>query len=322
MEALMVQAKVVSARQATAGRQLGFFHEIVKNRVLFLMVLPVLLYYFIFYYLPIGGIYLAFTRFNYDGGIFGSPFIGLTNFKFLLPNLYIITRNTILYNLAFIVIGSVCQIAAAIFISEIPGRIFKRTTQSMLFLPYFTSYVLVGAFVYNIFNYEFGTLNTILRQIHAAPVDVYSNTNVWKYLLVVFYIWKNIGVGTVIYLASLMNIDVQFYEAAKIDGASFFQQIRYITLPLLKPTFMILLLLSVSTIMKGQFDLFYQIIGNNSILFKTTDIIDTYVFRSLLMNFDIGMSSAAGLYQSFFGFLIILAVNFIARKVNEDYALF
>lgn len=318
----MVQAKAVTGRRAVTGKHPGFFHEVVKNRTLFLMVLPVLVYYFIFYYLPIGGVYLAFTRFNYNGGIFGSPFIGLTNFKFLLPNLYIITRNTILYNLAFIIIGSVCQIAAAIFISEIPGRLFKRTTQSMLFLPYFTSYVLVGAFVYNIFNYEFGTLNTILRQLHAAPVDVYSNTGIWKYLLVVFYIWKNIGVGTVIYLAALMNIDVQFYEAAKIDGASFFQQIRYITLPLLKPTFMILLLLSVSTIMKGQFDLFYQIIGNNSILFKTTDIIDTYVFRSMVMNFDIGMSSAAGLYQSFFGFLIILVVNFIAKKVNEDYALF
>jgi putative aldouronate transport system permease protein len=300
----------------------GFFYELKKNKILFLMLLPVLVYYFIFYYLPIGGIYLAFTRFNYDGGIFGSPFIGFQNFKFLLSNLFAITRNTVSYNLVFIIVGTVCQISLAIFISELPGRFFKKIGQTVLFFPYFTSFVLVGAFVYNIFNFEYGTLNTLLKELHMGLVDVYSNVGIWKYILVIFYVWKNAGVGTVIYLATITNIDSQFYEASKIDGANIFQEIRHITLPLLKPTFIIMLLLSISTIMRGQFDLFYQIIGDNSMLFKSTDIIDTYVFRSLVNSFDIGMSSAAGLYQSFLGFLIIMAVNFTVKKINNEYALF
>lgn len=300
----------------------GFLHELKKTRTLFIMIAPVLIYYFIFWYLPIGGVYLAFTRYSYSGGIFGSEFIGLRNFKYLLPNLFSITKNTILYNLAFIITSTVCQIGVAVFISELPGRIFKKTSQTLMFLPYFCSFVLIGSFVYNIFNYEYGALNSLLIQLNIAPVDVYSKTGVWPYILVLFFIWKNIGMGSVIYLAVITNIDARLYEAAKIDGANIFKQLWHITLPMLKPTFIILLLLNLSRIMRGQFDLFYQIIGDNALLFKTTDIIDTFVFRSLVYNFNIGMSSAAGLYQSVVGFIIILVVNFVTKKIDEDYALF
>jgi putative aldouronate transport system permease protein len=271
-----------------------------------------------------GGVYLAFTKYNYVDGIFGSPFVGMDNFRFLYisGNLFNITKNTVLYNIAFLLTGNLCQIAVAIFISEIPGRLFKKVSQSLMFLPYFVSFVLVGLVVYNILNYETGLLNTILKSLNFEPIDVYGNVGAWKYILVLFNIWKGIGYGSVIYLAAIMGIDREMYEAATIDSANIFQQIRYITLPMLKPTFIVLVLLQLGNILRGQFELFYQIIGSNGTLYKATDIIDTYVFRALVNSFDIGMGTAVGLYQSFFGFVLIMTVNTIVKKVSPDYALF
>ena len=302
----------------------GFFHELKKNRILFLMLTPAILYFLIFRYIPMGGIYLAFTRFNYVDGIFGSPFVGMNNFRFLYISgaLWTITRNTILYNIAFLIVGNVCQIAVAIFISEIVGRYFKKITQTLMFLPYFVSFVLVGLIVYSILNYETGLLNSMIKPLGFEPVDIYGNITAWPFILVMFNTWKGLGYGSVIYLAAIMGIDREMYEAAKIDGASIFKQIRYITLPMLKPTFIILVLLQLGNILRGQFELFYQIVGNNGTLFRVTDIIDTYVFRALVNNFDIGMGTAVGLYLSFFGFILIMTVNWIVKKVAPDYALF
>lgn len=305
----------------------ALFKEISKNRMLFLMILPVLIYFVIFSYLPMVGVYFAFTRFDFRGGLFGSPFIGLENFEFLFAGgenaiVWILTRNTILYNLAFILIGNILQIVTAVILSELPGRFFKKISQSVMFLPYFISFVLVGVFVYNIFSYEYGLFNNLLRSFGKEPIDFYSTPSVWKYILVTANVWKGLGYGTVIYLAAIMGIDRSLYEAADIDGANIFKKIRYVTLPLLKPTFILLLLFSLGTILKGQFDLFYQVVGNNGMLYEATDIIDTYVYRALVLNFDIGLGTAAGLYQSFFGLLLILTVNGIIRKINSDYALF
>lgn len=303
----------------------GLIHEVSKNKTMFLMLAPAVVFFFIICYIPMAGAYMAFTRYNIVKGIFGSQFIGLENFKFLYISgvLFKITKNTVLYNLAFIFIGAATQIAAAIFISELPGRIFKKTSQSIMFLPYFVSFVLIGSFIYQIFNYEYGTLNNILKSFGLEPVDVYSNTGVWKYIITFFQVWKNIGYGMVIYLAAIMGISSEYYEAAEIDGADIFKQIRYITLPMLKPTFIILFLFAIGNILKGQFELFYQIIGSNGILYDATDIIDTYVFRSLLgSGFDYGLASAAGLYQSLFGFALIMLVNVVIKKINPDYALF
>jgi putative aldouronate transport system permease protein len=299
-------------------------YDFKRNKILLLMVAPVVIFFFINSYLPMVGIYYAFTRFNFDGGLFGSPFVGLENFKFLFQSgtLLKITTNTILYNLAFIVLGNLLQIFVAILLSELPGKSFIKVSQSVMFLPYFVSYVIVGVLVYNLFNYESGLVNTMLESFNFQPMDAYSTPWIWKFVLVALYIWKMLGYGTVIYLAAILGIGTEFYEAATIDGANIFQRIRHITIPMLMPTFIMLFLFSLGSIMRGQFDLFYQVIGQNGVLFDATDIIDTYVFRVLRVNFDIGMGTAAGLYQSVFGFIIIMTVNWLIRRNHEEYALF
>ncbi|MFD2614387.1 ABC transporter permease [Paenibacillus gansuensis] len=301
-----------------------FLSELRRNKVLFFMLLPTLIFFIIFSYFPMVGIYYAFTQYSFEGGLFGSKFVGMKNFEFLYKSgvLWNLTKNTVLYNLAFIILGNILQLLSAIFLAQIPGKLFKKTTQSIIFLPYFISWVLVGAFVYNLFNIDTGVINAILKQLELPPYDFYMSTAPWKYIIVSFNIWKGLGYGMIIYLAAIMSISEEYYEAAKIDGANIFKQTWHITLPLLMPTFVMLILFSLGGILKGQFDLFYQIIGNNGILFESTDIIDTYVFRSLAVNFNIGMGTAAGLYQSLFGFVLILTVNYIIKKTREDYALF
>ncbi|QJC50832.1 sugar ABC transporter permease [Paenibacillus albicereus] len=302
----------------------GFRKEWSRNKMLFLMIAPTLLFFIVFSYLPMIGVYYAFTNFSFDGGLFGSEFVGMQNFRFLYESgvLWTLTKNTVLYNLAFILLGNALQLICAIFLSELPGKWFRKITQSVMFLPFFVSFVLVGAFVFNLFNSSNGLVNTVLVQLGFQPYDFYLHTAPWKYIIVFFNLWKGLGYGTIIYLAAIMSISDEYHEAAKIDGANIFQRIRHITLPLLVPTFILLILLSLGGILKGQFDLFYQIIGNNGVLFNSTDIIDTYVYRSLAVNFDIGMGTAAGLYQSFFGLILVLAVNYVIRKTREDYALF
>ncbi|MFC4099864.1 ABC transporter permease [Paenibacillus xanthanilyticus] len=301
----------------------GLMRELNRNKTLFLMIAPTLIFFIVFSYVPMVGIYYAFTKFDFEGGLFGSEFIGFENFRFLFESglLWNLTKNTVLYNLAFLIIGNVMQLVCAIFLSQLPGKLFKKSAQSVMFLPYFLSWVLVGAFVFNLFS-DLGVVNTVLKQMGMQPYDFYIQTAPWKYIIVFFSVWKGLGYGTVIYLAAIMSISDELYEAARIDGANIFQQIRRITLPLLKPTFILLILFSLGGILKGQFDLFYQIIGSNGMLYDATDIIDTYVFRSLTVNFDIGMGTAAGLYQSFFGFILIMSVNYIIKKTREDYALF
>jgi putative aldouronate transport system permease protein len=299
-------------------------NELKRNKVLFLMLAPTLIFFIINNYFPMAGIYYAFTRFNYQGGLFGSPFVGLSNFDFLFKSnvLFNLTKNTILYNLAFIFIGNVLQVFTAILLSELIGKAFRKITQTLMFLPYFVSYVILSVLVYNLFNYEYGFVNTFLKSIHVLPYDFYNNPAIWPFLILAFYIWKQLGYGTVIYLATILGISKEYYEAAEIDGANIFQQIRHITIPLLKPTFIILILFALGSIMKGQFELFYQMVGTNGVLYNATDIIDTYVYRSLMSDFDIGMGTAAGLYQSLFGFILIVTVNFIIKRKNPEYALF
>jgi putative aldouronate transport system permease protein len=303
----------------------NFLHEVKKNRTLFLMAIPGIVFFLVFCYFPMAGAYTAFTNYSVTKGIFLSPFVGLENFRFLFVTGTIlnVTKNTILYNIAFITIGSLTQITAAIFISEIANRTCKKVSQSLMFLPYFVSYVLIGAFAYQLLNYEFGTVNTILKQLNLPLIDYYGNPAFSKYVIVFFYLWKNVGYGTIIYLAAITAISTDYYEAARIDGASVFKQIRYITLPLLKPTFIILLLLSLGNILRGQFELFYQLVGQyNGRLFDATDIIDTYAFRALITQPNYGRIGAVNLLQSVFGLMLVLGTNAIAKRVNEDYALF
>jgi len=302
----------------------SFLYKVKKNKTLLLMLLPAVLFFFIFSYIPIAGIVVAFKSYNFRGGIFGSPWVGLDNFKFFFMSgqAFIVTRNTVLYNLAFIVVNTVLQITMAIFLSEIKNKYFKKITQSLMFLPYFISWVIVGVISYNIFNFEHGTFNSILKFFHIAAIDVYSKPLAWVFIIIIFCAWQGLGYGTVLYLAAIMGIDTEIYEAAEIDGANIFKRIRYITLPSLVPTITILTLLAVGTIFRGNFDMFYQIIGNNGTLFNTTDVIDTFTVRALLQTNEVGMAAAAGLYQSIFCFITIMVVNTAVKKQNEDNALF
>lgn len=301
-----------------------FFHQLKNHPILFLMLLPAAVFFIINSYIPMVGIYYAFTRFNFEGGLFGSPFIGLQNFKFLVSSgkLISLTVNTIGYNIAFIIISNLMQIFFAILLSQIGGKLFKKVNQSVIFLPYFISYVVLNAVVYAIFNYDTGYIGTLMTSMGSEKIDIYGTPWMWRILMVVLYVWKNLGYGTVVYLAAITGIDQELYEAARIDGANVFQQIRKITIPLLAPTFIILLLFALGGIMRGQFDLFYQVIGNNGLLFDVTDILDTYVYRTLKQNFDVGLGTAAGLYQSIIGFIVIMTTNFIIRRKQPDYALF
>lgn len=312
------------ARLRTRRQKKGFLYELVHNRVMFLMLLPTLIFFLVNSYFPMVGIYYAFTQFDFNTSMFNSKFVGLQNFEFLWRSgtLVKLTMNTIGYNIAFIVLGNVLAIVCAILLSELNGKWFKKISQSVMFLPYFVSFVILSVIVYNLFNYDSGFLNTMLIQFGLDPVDVYSKPWAWFFLIILFYLWKNLGYSMVIYLAAITGISDEYYEAAKIDGANIFQRIWYITVPMLKSTFVVLLLFALGSIMKGQFDLFYQLIGNNGLLYNTTDILDTYVYRSLKVTFDVGMATAAGVYQSLFGFVLIMTVNYVIRKINDDYALF
>lgn len=305
-------------------RKNSFFVDIFKNKTLLLMIMPAVLYYFVFSYLPMAGSVLAFKKFNYVDGIFSSPWAGFDNFKFLIANgkILSVVFNTVSYNAVFIIVNQTLQIFSAIFLAEIGLRLFKKVTQTAMFLPYFISWVIVGGFLYNMLNYEFGSLNTLLKSLGYEPIDVYSAVGAWKYIIVGISAWKWVGYGSIIYLASIMGIDKELFEAAEIDGASKFKKISNITLPLMVPQIVILILLNIGNIFRGDFNMFYQVTANNPLLYQSTDVIDTFVVRSLIQLQDIGMSSAAGLAQSVLSFIILVAANSLVRKYQKNYALF
>lgn len=296
-----------------------------NNRTLIIMCIPAIIFFFIFSYLPMPGVYLAFVKYNYNQGIFGSPFCGFDNFRFLIISgqLWKLTFNTVAYNICFIVLGNIVQIFVAILLNEIAGKWFKKVSQTLMFLPYFISAVIVGLFVYNVLNYDNGLLNSLLKAVHHSPLKAYETPGIWPLIIIVTFLWQSTGYGSIVYFAAIMGIDSEIMEASQIDGANAFQRIRYVLLPCLKPTFVILLLFSLGGIMKGNFGLFYNLVGSsNAILFDKTDIIETFVFRSLMNNFNFSMGSAVGLYQSIFGFAIVMTANWIVKKIEEDYALF
>ena len=315
---------------AKEGKHINTFAEDLKSllheNLHRLLMTPPMVFICGFTILPlIFMICMAFTNYSkIDNHLMLFDWVGLENFRYFFQSgkAWSTTRNTILYNIAFLLINTFLEILCAILLSELAGKWFKRITQSVMFLPYFISWVVVGAFLYNLLNYEFGAVNTFLRQLGREPVDVYSNKMVWPLILIAASAFKTVGYGTVMYLASIMNIDGQLFEAADLDGANMWQKIRYITLPCIRPTVVILFLLAIGTIMKGDFQMFWQVTGNNPMVLDVTDVIDTYVTRSLLNLQEFGMTSAAGLYQSVFSFILVLIANRIVKKAEPDYALF
>ena len=303
-------------------------YDIRKNPLLVLMVLPSIAYFLVTSYLPMVGVYFAFTSYQFTtdffSTLFGSKFVGLDNFEFLFSSglAWSMTVNTLIYNFIFIVGGTILKVAVAIMFSEIAGKFYKKWVQTITFLPHFISMVMVGTFAYNLLNYNSGVINSLLVGLGFERVDFYSIPVAWYFILPIVDFWKGVGYGSIIYVSAITGISDELYEAADLDGANFWQEIIHITIPSIRPTIVILTLMSLGSIMKDNFDLFYQLVGESGQLMETTEIIDTYVWRSLRTNVQIGMGSAAGLYQSFVGMILVVTVNTIVKKIEPDYALF
>ena len=304
-------------------RKRTFWQQVQKNKTLLYMLLPALLYVIIFSYIPMFGITIAFKNYNYNDGIMGSPWCGLQNFEYLKISgkLWALTRNTLLYNLAFIVFGVIFEVGFAIMLSEITKKTFKKVSQAFMSLPYFISWVVVSTVMLNIFGQN-GVLSNILTRFGIEDFSIYQQVKQWPVVMVGIRLWKQTGYGTVVYLAAIAGLSQEMFEAASIDGANIWQKIRYITIPGLKPTIFIMFLLSVGNIFRGDFGMFYQLVGNNQLLLETSDVIDTFVYRSLITTPNIGMSAAAGFYQSVLCFVTIVSVNWLVRKIDPDYTLF
>jgi len=303
----------------------GRFGRFAKYSPLMLLMLPGLAYLLINNYLPMLGIFIAFKNVNFTKGILESDWVGLKNFEYLFrtSDAYIITRNTILYNAVFIVLGTILSIAFAVLLNEIRRKLWSRFYQSVIVLPHLISFVVVGYLTYAIFSMETGFLNkSVLPLFGIDPISWYTEPKYWPYILTIVHLWKSVGFSCIIYLASIISIDTEYYEAATIDGASRWTQIRTITLPLITPVIVMLTLLGIGRIFYSDFGLFYQVPMNTGMLSDTTNVIDTYVYRGLMVMGDIGMASAAGVYQSIVGFVLVLTANYIVRKVNRENALF
>lgn len=291
---------------------------------IYLMMIPGFLYLIINNYIPMFGIIVAFKNYNYSLGIFGSKWNGLKNFKFLFKtkDAFTITRNTLVYNAVFIILGNSLGILIAILLNEIRSKMAKKTYQTIILLPFLLSIVIVGYIVYGIFSTEFGIANHMLTSLGKDRISWYSTPKYWPFILTFINLWKNMGYNTVLYYATLIGIDVSYYEAAVVDGASRWQRIRYITIPSLIPTITIMVLMAISRIFYSDFGLFYQVPLNSGPLIDVTNTIDTYVYRGLRENSNIGMSAAAGLYQSVVGFIMVIAANTLVKRMGNGNELF
>ncbi|GGH61989.1 sugar ABC transporter permease [Paenibacillus silvae] len=306
-----------------------FLKNLIKNRVMLLMVLPGAIWFFFFSYLPLAGTVAAFKqyRFSREGfwaSLMKSEWVGWDNFKFLFStnDAWLITRNTLLYNIAIIVLGLFFAVGLAILLSELINKRLAKLYQTGMFLPYFLSWVIVGYFVFSFLSADRGMLNQKIGWFGFEPIQWYSEPKYWPYILIFVALWKTTGYSSIVYLASILGIDKSLYEAAMIDGASKWQQIRNITIPLLSPIITIMTLLAVGRIFYADFGLFYQVPRDSGTLYSVTNVIDTYVYRGLKTSGEIGMSTAAGLYQSVVGFVLVIISNYVVRKIDKDSSLF
>lgn len=294
-----------------------------KNWELLLLTMPAVIYFIVFHYIPMFGAVIAFKFYNYNDGIWGSEWVNFDNFKFffLSNDAFRITRNTLLYNAAFIIIGTISAVLIALLLHEIKSRKATKYYQTTMILPYFLSWVIVGYITYALLNPNYGILNQIREFFGAEPIDWYSSKSYWPAILIIVNTWKGIGLNCIMYYAAIMGIDQSLYEAAKIDGASKIQQMRYITLPQLVSIITITTILAIGGIFRGDFGLFYQIPRDIGLLYPVTDVVDTYVYRGMT-NGDIGVTAAVGLLQSFVGMVLVLVTNAIVKRINPDNALF
>ncbi len=292
---------------------------------LYLMFVPGVVYLFINCYIPMFGIQIAFRSYNARDGIYGSPWCGLDNFTFLFRtnDAFVMTRNTLLYNLVFIALGTVLAIAVAIILNEIRSKGAKQFYQTVILIPYLISMVIVSYLAFAFLSSSNGYLNnSVLKMLGQPAVDWYNSPQYWPVILVIVNVWKGLGYNMILYYATICGIDHSLYEAAVVDGANRWQQIWNITLPSLRSTIIILTLMALGGIFRSDFGLFYQVPQNSGPLISVTQTIDTYVYRGLMQTNNIGMSSAAGVYQSIVGFILVITANFVVRKLDSDSSLF
>lgn len=298
------------------------------NKELLLLSMPGAVWFIIFAYLPLFGILVAFKKFRLSGGfissLINSEFVGFDNFKFLFSSgdAFVIVRNTVLYNFVFIILGVVLPVIVALLLNELRNKGMAKIYQSSMFLPYFLSWVVVSYCLFAFLNPEKGYVNSVLQRFGHEGISWYTEKKYWPFIIIFMSQWKGVGYNTVVYLASICGIDKTYYEAAVLDGATKWQQIKYITLPLLKPVITILLIMAIGGIFKADFGLFFQIPKDSGPLYPVTNVLDTYIFRALKTNGEIGMSSAAALFQSTVGFILIMIANKIVSKVDSENALF
>ena len=292
---------------------------------MYLMMLPGVAYLVINNYMPIPGLMLAFKKFKYPRGIWGSDWCGFKNFTFLISSkdLWLIVRNTLLYNVAFILLGTILSVTIAILLNEVRSKKLQQSFQTVILIPHLLSYVIISYIVYALFGAESGMINnSILMPLGVTPISWYTEDRYWPVILTCVYLWKSFGYSSIVYFATLVGFDRTYYEDAMVDGATTWQQISRITLPLLKPVIITLTLFSVGRIFYSDFGLFYQVPMNSGMLYETTSTIDTYVYRGLLEDNNIGRASAATFIQSIMGFILVLAANLTVRRFEKENALF
>ena len=310
--------------QNPAPKMNPFVREIKRHWQLYVMAAPAVIALLIFAYIPMVGLVMAFQDLDFSKGVFTSPFVGLKNFKFLFASTdaWVMTRNTVVYNVVFICLNLFLPVALALLINELTNRTFSKVVQTIFIMPFFLSSVVIAMIVYGFLEFNNGYVNTIMRDLGKMPGFWYTNTKIWPVLLVCINAWHRIGYSSVIYTAVISGINQELYEAAALDGASRWQQIKYITIPHLKTIICINLIRQVGGIFRGDFGLFYTVTQNNGSLYPVTMVLDTYIYNALLTFNNTGMSTAAGFYQSIVGLFLVLAVNAIIKKMDENSALF
>lgn len=299
-------------------------YDIKHNPYLCILCTPTILWYIVFCYCPLIYLLVAFKKYSPSLGLWGSEWVGIENFKafFGSQNFITVTFNTVFLNALFIITTMFFSILIAIALSEISGRLFKKVTQSVVILPHFISWTVIALLCEALLKTQNGFVNNFLGVFGIAPINFFQNADIWPALLVILRIWQGAGYGSIVYLAAITGFDQEMYEAARVDGATRGQCIRYLTLPLLKTTAVMLFIMNIGKIFNGDFGMIYNLVGTNSMLYRTTDVIDTYVYRMLVESTNIGQSSAVSLWQSVMGFAIVMFTNKLTKKLDPDSAMF
>ncbi|GHU65880.1 sugar ABC transporter permease [Clostridia bacterium] len=313
-----------TAQRKLAHRLDGFVREMRRNKYLYLLAVPGAVFIIVFSYIPMSGHLIAFKSLQWSKGILFSPWVGFDNFRFLFmnPDWLRVTVNTLYLNALFMVFALSFALLIALLLNELRSLAFKRVSQSLIFLPYFISWMVVSFMIFTIFNSNNGIANSLLTSVGRESVSWYNEPSVWPAILIVMYVWKIAGYYSVIMLSAITGISGELYESARIDGATRLQQALYITVPLIRRTVIILALLAIGRIFFGDFGMFYSIIGDNAILYPTTDVIDTFAYRALRKLGNFGMASSVSLYQSALGLITVVGFNALVRRVEEGAELF